>query len=140
MRSYMASEVFVDTSAFYAMLVRNDEAHERACAYLHDSAKKKRLFVTSDYILDETFTLLRARKLNHLIEGLYNRIIKSEACTVVWTDQSMFHDAKAYFIKHSDKDWSFTDCHSFCVMKKRKIKNALTKNHHFNQAGFKVIL
>lgn len=43
-------------------------------------------------------------------------------------------------LKHSNQDWSFTDCMSFCVMKQLRLQDALTKHTHFHQAGFNVLL
>ena len=57
----MASEIFIDTSGFYALLVRGDDQHARAAEVLREAAKRKRGLVTTDYVLDETATLLLAR-------------------------------------------------------------------------------
>jgi predicted nucleic acid-binding protein len=51
----------------------------------------------------------------------------------------IFEEAWAYFNKHKDKGYSFTDCVSFAVMDELNIKNALTFDKHFRQAGFKVL-
>ncbi len=61
----MANEIFVDTSGYYAMLVRDDDGHAGVGRILRDARKRKRRFVTTDYVLDETATLLKARKLTH---------------------------------------------------------------------------
>jgi uncharacterized protein len=39
-----------------------------------------------------------------------------------------------------DKRWSLTDCISFTVMKEEGIAEALTGDHHFEQAGFHALL
>ena len=57
----MAPETFVDTSGFYALLVKGEEAHATAADYVRDAAGKRR-FLTTDYVLDETATLLKARR------------------------------------------------------------------------------
>jgi len=54
----MASETFVDTSGFYALLAERDEMHERAARILRQAEHRRATFVTTDYVLDETVTLL----------------------------------------------------------------------------------
>ncbi len=45
----------------------------------------------------------------------------------------------ALFFRHRDKDYSFTDCSSFVVMRELRLKEALTTDRHFRQAGFGVL-
>jgi predicted nucleic acid-binding protein len=51
-----------------------------------------------------------------------------------------FDEVRKFFAKHDDKEWSFTDCFSFDVMKERNIRQALTSDRHFSQAGVDVLL
>ena len=136
----MASRTFVDTSGFYALLVQGDSMHGKAVSLLSKAAMSKARFVTSDYILDETVTLLKARGHGHLIEDFLDSVLTSEACTVEWMDPQRFESTRQFHRKHSDKDWSFTDCFSFCTMKETKLRRALTKDAHFSQAGFDPLL
>jgi uncharacterized protein len=55
-------------------------------------------------------------------------------------DADRFHAAEKFFLKHADQDWSFTDCVSFCVMKELRLHDALTKDRHFQDAGFIALL
>jgi uncharacterized protein len=66
--------------------------------------------------------------------------LRSTACQVQWTDPERFETVAAFLIKHRDHKWSFTDCLSFVVMKKLRVTDALTKNVHFQQAGFVPLL
>jgi predicted nucleic acid-binding protein len=50
----MAAEIFIDTSGLYALLVRADDGHDRACDVMRKAAKRHQRFVTTDYVLDET--------------------------------------------------------------------------------------
>jgi len=136
----MANEIFIDTSGFYAMLVRGDDKHAAAKRVLREARRRKRGFVTTDYVLDETATLLKARSLVHLVEPLFEKLDESEAFRIEWTDADRFQEVRAYFVKHKDQDWSFTDCLSFRVMAQLRLRDALTKDTHFQQAGFVVLL
>ncbi len=136
----MANEIFVDTSGYYAVLVRQDDRHESARQLLKTSAETRRGFFTTDYVWDETVTLLKARGHTALIKPLLEIVFGSAVCMVVWTDAKRFHAAQSHFLKFLDKSWLFTDCVSFRVMKERKLSDSLTKDYHFVQAGFKALL
>jgi uncharacterized protein len=136
----MATEVFVDTSGFYALLAKNDDGHEAANRILRDASRRKRLFVTTDHVLDETATLVKARGKGHLLNAFFDNLRESSACRIEWTDADRFHDAEAFFRKHADQEWSFTDCISFRIMKELRLRDALTKDQHFREAGFVALL
>jgi len=136
----MAHEIFVDTSGFYSLLVRRDDKHAEATRILQSAAHEQHGFVTTDYVLDETATLLKARDCGHLLHDFFDTVLASAACQVEWTDAERFHAVKTYFLKHVDQHWSYTDCLSFRVMKERRLRDALTKDAHFEQAGFVALL
>ena len=139
-RSSTASETFIDTSGFYAFLVGADPMHTRACRLLEAASQARSRFSTTDYVLDETSTLLRARGLGHLAEALFDRVFQSRACAIHWMDPDRFQRTRLFFARHEDKDWSFTDCFSFCVMRDLKLEKALTTDGHFRQMGFEPLL
>jgi hypothetical protein len=136
----MASETFVDTSGFYALLVERDEMHELAVRILRQAERRRATFVTSDYVLDETATLLAARGFGHLVDEFLQSTLRSKACLVDWTGPELFVRTATFMAKHIDQGWSFTDCVSFQIMKARKLRAALTKDEHFEKAGFKALL
>lgn len=136
----MKSETFIDTSGFYALVVRRDDKHRNAKGVLNKAAKKHTTFVTSDYVLDETATLLKARGLDHLLERFFEIIFSSGACRVEWMDPERFEATVADFLKYRDHGWSFTDTFSFRLMKELRLTRALTKDEHFREAGFMPLL
>lgn len=137
----MASrKVFIDTSGFYALLVRNDIAHSKAVSWMQKFQESGHHAVTSDYVMDETSTLFKARGAGHLAEVLFDLIEQSSALTMHYIDEPGFLGARDFFLKHHDKTFSFTDCTSFTLMRKMGIKEALTTDHHFIQAGYAALL
>lgn len=136
----MASDVFIDTSGFYSLLVRNDDQHDQAGKVMRGAAEARRRFVTSDYVVDETATLLQARGLARLIIPLFESIFASSACRMIWMDADRFHRTRAYFLRNLGRDWSFTDCATFVLMKELRIREALTKDSHFDSAGLVALL
>ena len=96
--------------------------------------------MTTDYVLDETATLLQARGRGHLVLGFFESVFASRACRIVWMDPDRFGRTKSLFLKSLGKNWSFTDCMSFLVMKELRLEEALTKDAHFVAAGFTPLL
>src|SRR5215467_7298493 len=84
------NETFLDTSGFYALLVKGDSKHARAVECIEHAKATKGRFVTSDYVLDETATLLRARGLGHLTSALFGIVFASAVCQVEWMDPERF--------------------------------------------------
>jgi predicted nucleic acid-binding protein len=136
----MANEIFVDTSGFYALLIKADDRHAVASRLVGDARRRKRRFVTSDYVLDETATLLKARGHVHLLGAFFEKVRASHVCRIEWTDPERFEAVQAFFLKHVDQGRSFTDCLSFCLMRELRLRDALTKDGHFHEAGFVVLL
>ena len=136
----MKHEVFIDTSAFYALLVKGDDAHVCAVQYMENAASKRQRFVTSDYVLDETATLLKARSHGHIVPRFLADVLNSRSCRIVWMDADLFSAVAQCFAKHIDQAWSFTDCVSFTIMRNLKLRVALTKDDHFHSAGFETPL
>ena len=91
----------------------------------------------SDYVPDETATLLNARGVAHLAKDLFDTIFASK---VWWMDPDRFDHCRSFFLDHQDKEWSFTDCSSFCAMHELGLRDALTTDHHFAQAKFSPLL
>jgi hypothetical protein len=136
----MAGEIFIDTSGFYALLVRGDDRHDRARQAMRRAARKKQRFVTTDYVLDEAATLLMARGASRVIPALFESVSASKACRVVWMDAQRFEKTKVLFLKNIADSWSFTDCFSFIIMKELRLREALSKDAHFRSAGFTPLL
>lgn len=136
----MRNDIFIDTSGFFALLVRSDPGHRAADSLLRKSEGGKRRFCTTDYVLDETATLLSARGSRHLAETLFEIVLGASVCSVIWMDSERFSATQRFFAKHADHPWSFTDCFSFMVMKELKLSEALTKDRNFKEAGFSPLL
>lgn len=136
----MVNDAFVDTSGFYALLVQTDDRHVRAKRLLAAAAGQKTQFVTTDYVLDETATLLKSRGHGQLTSPFFDIVLASRACLIEWMSAERFGEVRRSFLQHADKGWSFTDCFSFQVMKQRSITRSLTKDRHFRQAGFEPLL
>src|SRR5688500_892415 len=100
MGSSMARELFVDTSGFFALLANRDPKHQAAERYLRRAKAEKRRLMTTDYVLDESATLLKARGESQLAATLFERVFESDACRVEWTGADRFERLQTFFLKH----------------------------------------
>ena len=129
--------IFVDTSAWYAAEVEDDINHEKARTFLVQLAQGKHgVAITSDYVLDETLTLLRSRRALSDAVTFIAKIRKSKSIRIFWVGDNVFDKALDIFRKRRDAAWSFTDCTSFALMNDLSITEAFTFDGQFEQAGF----
>jgi predicted nucleic acid-binding protein len=139
-KSSTARSLFLDTSGYYALVVERDSQHDLAKRIMRQAMTRKQRFVTTDYVLTETANLLTARGYKRLVDPFFESIFSSRACTVEWMDSVRFSHVREFMRKHQDKDWSFTDCFSFWLMRQLTLRRAVTNDHHFRQAGFEPLL
>jgi hypothetical protein len=97
------------------------------------------MLVTSDFVMDETLTLFRIRLGLDAAERWWELVSSSSRVTWEWIDPSRAEAARAWFFRWRDKEFSFTDCTSFVIMKERRLKSALTSDKHFAMAGFELL-
>jgi hypothetical protein len=128
--------IFIDTSAWYAVEVEDDINHKAACKFLAQIASGKYgVVITTDYIIDETLTLLRSRRgLNSALDFI-DKIRKSKSIRVFWINEDLFEKALQTFQSSGSKTWSFTDCTSFALMRELIVSEAFSFDMHFREAG-----
>src|SRR6266446_7025525 len=137
----MAAEpLFIDTGGFYALVSPQSESHELAVEIMQEAARHRRRAITTDYIVDETATLLCARGLARLVAEFFRLTEESQALTTELVTPERFSAARKFMLKHLDQEFSFTDCVSFVVMKELRLTDALATDKHFRIAGFNPLL
>ncbi len=127
--------MFVDTSALVALANRADRNHGNAAGYLDRIHRIPGGMIITDYVLDETFTLLRMRIGLRDTITFGEALMSSDLFTIIQVDASVQRLAWEWFKQYQDKTFSFTDCTSFTVMTSLSIREAFTFNEHFAQAG-----
>jgi uncharacterized protein len=116
-----------------------DPAHRRASQARDAALRKGIILVTTDYVVDETLTLIRFRLGLDAAENWWIQVEGSSRVRWEWVDMARAEKARDVFFNHEDKSYSFTDCTSFVVMRELKLKQALTTDRHFRQMGFEVL-
>ena len=131
--------IFIDTGAFLARSVARDQYHGPATAYWRKLESQRTPCWTSNFVLDETITLLGRTCGNPFAHDRAQAIYASHVLTVLRPDAGVEREALAWFQKYADQDVSYTDCISFELMRRHGLKRVFTFDEHFRLAGFTVV-
>lgn len=131
-------KLFVDTSAWYALNDRDDQFHQQALEKLLQIKSERIEVITSDYVFDESVTLISARIGHRAAVSFGDSMLKSNVRQMLTISDDVRLAAFELFRKYADKTLSFTDCTSFALMKRYKLKTAFTFDAHFRQVGFEL--
>ena len=130
--------MFADTSGWASLVDRRQSFHGLTTALVQQAAAEGRTIITTSYVLVELTALLTSPiRMSRQQQIRYvNDIRGSSWEEVVFINPAL--DAAAWRLWESrpDKEWTLVDCASFVVMQQRGLTEAVTTDHHFEQAGF----
>ena len=129
--------VFADTVYYLALTNPRDQY---AAAATRFTAGFSGAFVTTAWVLSEVANSLARGADRRLFLDMYRDLADDHRVTIVPPSQDLFEQAIEFYAQRSDKEWSLTDCISFIVMREHRLTDALTADHHFEQAGFTILL
>lgn len=129
--------VFVDTSALYALLDRDDRFHGEARAAWADLLGGDNPLVTSNYVLVETFALVQRRLGMDAVRACADRLLP--AVGTEWVDEDDHQTALAAVLAAGRQDLSLVDCASFRLIRRLRIRTAFTFDPHFAEQGFETV-
>ena len=129
----------MDTAGWMTMVDSKDPLHVQSLEVRDKWLENGGLLVTSDYVLDETLTLIRVRLGLKAAKEWYKIITGSPRCIIEWITPERVQKAIRWFFDWEDQTFSFTDCTSFVVMRDLNIGKVLTCDQHFLVAGFEVL-
>ena len=128
--------VFVDTSAFYALLVRTDAAHEPVRAAFARLLEAPRALWTTSFVIVETMALLQ-----HRIGLAAARDFDEDVLPVIhthWVDDGLYRRGADRLWREDRRELSLVDCISFEFMAQQGVRTALAVDSHFAREGFSV--
>lgn len=130
--------IFIDTGAFLARFVQRDQ-YNAPCIQAWDELQRSRVqCVTSNFVLDETFTLL-ARRTDYAFAAQRARnLLGSRELRILRPSQEEERAALDWFEKFADQRVSFTDCVSFVLLRRNRIDRVFGFDRHFALAGFEL--
>jgi predicted nucleic acid-binding protein len=131
---------FIDTWAWLVLSNERDPAFSAVSTLRADAAGRAGAWVTTDYVLDETFTRLFAAapfvKARRFAEAIF-RASGSGLVEIERITPERFQAAWELRLRYRDKPRiSFTDLTSFVVMKEAGLTSVISGDAHFEHAGF----
>ncbi len=129
--------VFADTFYYLALVNPGEQRHQQARKY---TARYNGRMVTTSWVLTELADALA----NQNSRGAFLQVLaqlQGDPEVAIWPpNPGLFNDGVSLYAARPDKEWSLTDCISFVVMQREGLTEALTGDHHFEQAGFVALL
>ena len=132
--------VFADANGWIALNSKRDQLHHTAVGVNRDLLSKGCRYITTNFVLDESYTGLLTMVGHFASVDFGERIRLSKTMQIVHITEEIEDEAWQLFKRYSDKAFSFTDCTSFVVMQRFRLSEAFTSDHHFEQMGFTVLL
>ena len=129
--------IFIDTSAFYALLDRDDRNHQKGKKAWMEIVGDQPTLVTSNYVLVETFALLQSRLGLEAVRGFQEDVVP--IVQVEFVTPEMHRAGTAALLSAGRRGLSLVDCVSFEIMRDSGVKVAFAFDSHFNEQGFDVI-
>ena len=123
---------FADTGGWFALFVAEDMNHAVAATWF---AQQTQALFTTNYVVDETLTLLRSRGQAAAALAVGRQFFNGSLATVYYLTEEDIRASWQVFSRYADKEWSFTDCTSKVIMEKLGITEAFAFDHHFRQFG-----
>jgi predicted nucleic acid-binding protein len=128
--------VFMDTFGLIAWINTRDAEHQRVKSQLESYSGN---IVTTEWVLLEFADAFSPSKAKPFAIEAIKRIHRLPMFLVVGFEPTVYQAGLDLYESRLDKDWSLTDCISFAVMTQRGLSEALTADHHFEQAGFRAV-
>jgi len=134
------AEVFLDAAYLIALGVPEDQHRAQALEFFQMIQMARTRIVTHHGVLFEVGSSLSKRKFRPAAIQLLESIQSSSVVEIVPLTEKLARTGWDLFQRRPDKEWSWADCISFVVMRERGIRQALTTDEHFEQAGFTALL
>ena len=124
---------FADSFFYIALLNPGDVDHGRVVEF---TRRLDRPLITTTWVLTEVGDAMAPPRHRAAFLRLLDALAVDDSVKVIEASQSLFDRAVELYRQRPDKGWSLTDCISFVVMEENGLRDALTADHHFEQAGF----
>ena len=136
------TEIFADTSGWGCLFDAAQTHHALAVNLYRNARLNHHKIITTNYVLTELVALLSSplRFPRTQTIKLIKSLRDSPYIDILHIDLTTDQQSLDLFCQRPDKQWSLVDCSSFVVMQQRELHEALTTDHHFEQAGFTCLL
>jgi len=132
--------VFAD-AVFWIGLIRKDDQYHSVVLRWQEWVQQCGIqIVTTEIIFWEFLNACSGIRIRNVAAESFEACTKDPFVTLIPVQRRSLKAAFAVYQSRPDKEWSLTDCYSFQVMTQRQLIDALTTDHHFQQAGFRALL
>jgi uncharacterized protein len=132
--------IFVDTSAWLALVDAHDRNHSSAVRVARRVARGEfGKQATTNYVLAESLTIIRRHLGTEAAVKFASSLETSGEVRVFWIEPVHHREAVELMSKRPDKQWSMFDCTSFVVMRSLGMDSAFAYDDDFRQAGFATV-
>lgn len=128
--------VFVDTGAWAAVQIVDDECHSEAAETLRALLARPAVLITTNHVVGETYTLLRVTAGYGAASRFLCLLDKTARLERVFLPEPLEARAFTLLAQFQDHDFSFVDATSFALMRARRLRYAFAFDSHFATAGF----
>ena len=132
----MNHKLFADTYYYLALIIPRSENHLQAVSFAQQFTGQ---IVTTAWVMAEVGNALGDTRYRKYFPLLIDGLEQSLQVQIIPPDKSLFDDGIELYRQRLNKGWSLTDCISFLVMEREGLTEALTGDHHFEQAGFTIL-
>jgi uncharacterized protein len=132
----IAREVFVDSSGWYAMIDADDRHHPAAVRQIRRLTQRRRLLISTNHVIGETYTLLRKRLGFRLAQAFLQYVRTDPSIQRMFVPEEWENEAERLLAQYGDQVFSYVDAVSFVTMRRLRIQEALAFDHDFLIAGF----
>lgn len=129
-------DIFVDTSAWIALVDKDDSHHKEAASSYPSLLKNHRNLITSNFVIAETYIIILNELSHKLAIDFLEKLKASPRILKIYSNEDIEAEAEPILVKYSDQDFSYTEAVSFVIMKRQKIRKAFSFDKHFVIAGF----
>jgi predicted nucleic acid-binding protein len=129
-------DIFVDTSAWIALVDKDDSHHKEAASSYPSLLKNHRNLITSNFVIAETYIIILNELGHKLAIDFLEKLKASPRILKIYSNEDIEAEAEPILVEYSDQDFSYTDAVSFVIMKRQKIRKAFSFDKHFVIAGF----
>lgn len=133
-------QAFADSNGWIALNSKRDQLNPLAVQKNRALLQSGCRYLTTNFVLDETYTGLMAKVGHFAAVDFGEKIRAARTVQIIHITPEIEEEAWALFKQYSDKDFSFTDCTSFVVMRRFGLGEAFTNDHHFEQMGFAALI
>ena len=133
-------ELFLDAAYLIALAEPRDQHHRTAIRIASKIDDKRLSVITTHAVLFEVASSLSGLRHRSFAVQLIDSLCASALVTILPTSEEIVQKGWQLFRNRPDKEWSWADCISFVVMQQRALRQALTTDEYFEQAGFVALL